>query len=115
MQHFVCRYTQYGKISPKIDVYAFGVVLFELISGKEAVGLVASVVFSALPLLTIYECSSIIYPIWEFTQILSNDMMQFRNVLSRPDAGEYLHKLVDPRLGDDYPFDSVCKVISLSQ
>ncbi|KAK4546250.1 hypothetical protein RGQ29_032891 [Quercus rubra] len=86
------EYTQYGKISPKIDVYAFGVVLFELISGMEAVRLVALVVFSALPLLTIYE-----------------------NVLSRPDAGEYLHKLVDPRLGDDYPFDSVCKLVELAK
>lgn len=50
------RYAQYGDVSPKIDVYAFGVVLYELISAKEAVvktneivteskGLVALVVF----------------------------------------------------------------------
>ena len=72
MQNCVCRYTQYGKISPKVDVFAFGVVLYELISGKKAIvktdeyvpesrGLVALVVFSALPglpLLAIYECSS---------------------------------------------------------
>jgi chitin elicitor receptor kinase 1 len=34
---FLCRYAQYGEVSPKIDVYAFGVVLFELISGKQAI------------------------------------------------------------------------------
>lgn len=34
---FLCRYAQYGEVSPKIDVYAFGVVLYELISGKEAI------------------------------------------------------------------------------
>lgn len=52
------RYAQYGDVSPKVDVYAFGVVLYELISAKEAVvktniesatsetmGLVALVVF----------------------------------------------------------------------
>lgn len=33
----VCRYAQYGDVSPKVDVYAFGVVLYELISAKEAV------------------------------------------------------------------------------
>lgn len=53
---FVNRYAQYGDVSPKIDVYAFGVVLYELISAKKAVvrtneyvaeskGLVALVVF----------------------------------------------------------------------
>lgn len=31
------RYAQYGDVSPKIDVYAFGVVLYELISAKEAI------------------------------------------------------------------------------
>ncbi|QHO15822.1 shikimate O-hydroxycinnamoyltransferase-like [Arachis hypogaea] len=31
----ICRYV-YGSVSPKIDVYAFRVVLYELISGKEA-------------------------------------------------------------------------------
>ena len=59
----VNRYAQYGDVSPKVDVYAFGVVLYELISAKEAVlktnetvtheskGLVALVRFSSLPLL----------------------------------------------------------------
>ena len=34
---FVYRYAQYGDVSPKVDVYAFGVVLYELISAKEAI------------------------------------------------------------------------------
>jgi hypothetical protein len=33
----VCRYAKYGDVSTKVDVYAFGVVLYELISAKEAV------------------------------------------------------------------------------
>jgi len=33
----VCRYARYGDVSPKVDVYAFGVVLYELISAKEAI------------------------------------------------------------------------------
>lgn len=34
---FGCRYAQYGDVSPKVDVYAFGVVLYELISAKDAI------------------------------------------------------------------------------
>lgn len=34
---FSCRYAQLGDVSTKVDVYAFGVVLYELISAKEAV------------------------------------------------------------------------------
>lgn len=34
---YFCRYAQYGDVSPKIDVYAFGVVLYELITAKNAV------------------------------------------------------------------------------
>lgn len=41
--------------------------------------------------------------------------MQFEDVLSRPDPKEDLRKLVDPRLGDNYPLDSVSKVIHLIQ
>ena len=33
----LCRYAQYGDVSPKLDVFAFGVVLYELISAKEAI------------------------------------------------------------------------------
>ena len=124
MQHFVRRYAQCGDVSPKIDVYAFGVVLYELISGKEAIvrtneyvpesiGLVALVVYSVLPLLTIYVVWELLK--WEFTQILSIDMIQFEDVLSQSDSEEDLRKLVDPRLGDNCPFDSVRKVISHSQ
>ena len=53
------RYAQYGDVSPKVDVYAFGVVIYELISAKEAIvkqngnaadsrGLVALVSYSTL-------------------------------------------------------------------
>ncbi|XP_075664364.1 lysM domain receptor-like kinase 3 [Castanea sativa] len=85
------EYTQHGKISPKIDVYAFGVVLFELISGMEAI-------------LRTYR--SVPEPV--------GLVALFKHVLSQPDPREYLHKLVDPRLGDKYPFDSVYKLIKLA-
>jgi len=37
MGYDICRYARYGDVSPKVDVYAFGVVLYELISAKDAI------------------------------------------------------------------------------
>ena len=44
------------------------------------------------------------------TWLVCLDLLQFEDVLRQPDPRENLPKLVDPRLGDDYPLDSVCKV-----
>ncbi|XP_076917782.1 lysM domain receptor-like kinase 3 [Bidens hawaiensis] len=86
------EYAQYGEVSPKVDVYAFGVVLFELISAKEAV---------------------------VKTNELGNESKGlvglFDDVLSLPDPSDGLRKLVDPRLGSDYPLDSVRKVALLAR
>lgn len=37
LNKYAFRYAQYGDVSPKVDVYAFGVVIYELISAKEAI------------------------------------------------------------------------------
>ncbi|XP_026422452.1 chitin elicitor receptor kinase 1-like [Papaver somniferum] len=86
------EYAQWGDITPKVDVYAFGVVLYELISAKEAV--VRS------------NGSSV-----ESRGLVS----MFEEVLNQPDSNEDLRKLVDPRLGDNYPFDSVRKLAQLAK
>ncbi|KAI3928326.1 hypothetical protein MKW98_023927 [Papaver atlanticum] len=86
------EYAQWGDITPKVDVYAFGVVLYELISAKEAV--VRS------------NGSSV-----ESRGLVS----MFEEVLNQPESNEDLRKLVDPRLGDNYPFDSVRKLAQLAK
>ncbi|KAH8493376.1 hypothetical protein H0E87_020200, partial [Populus deltoides] len=82
-------YAQYGDVSSKIDVYAFGVVLYELISAKEAVV--------------------------KTNEFITESMGLFEEVLGQPDPRENLPKLVDARLGDDYPLDSVCKMAQLAR
>ncbi|KAI3740932.1 hypothetical protein L2E82_31407 [Cichorium intybus] len=86
------EYAQYGEVSPKVDVYAFGVVLFELISAKEAI-------------VKTNECSS------ESKGLVA----LFEEVLSLSNPNEALCKLVDPRLGSDYPLDSVRKTAQLAK
>ncbi|CAK9137259.1 unnamed protein product [Ilex paraguariensis] len=86
------EYAQYGDVSPKTDVYAFGVVLYELISGKEAIIKTNEVVTESKGLVALFE-----------------------EVLSQTDPGEGLCKLVDPRLGDNYPLDSVRKMAQLAR
>lgn len=46
-------------------------------------------------------------------KLLSCFVMQFEEVFKEADKEEALRKIIDPRLGDNYPFDSVYKVNNL--
>ncbi|GKV40286.1 hypothetical protein SLEP1_g47953 [Rubroshorea leprosula] len=81
-----------GDVSPKVDVYAFGVVLYELISAKKAVIKSGEDATETMTLVAL-----------------------FKQVLSQPDSQEDLHKLVDPKLGDNYPMDEVFKIAHLAK
>ncbi|CAN1232592.1 LysM domain receptor-like kinase 3 [Linum perenne] len=86
------EYAQYGDVSPKVDVYALGVVLYELISAKEA----------------------IVKPNGSNTE--SRGLVAlFEDVLDQPDPQEDIRKLVDPRLADNYPLDAVRKMAQLAK
>ncbi|XP_043689469.1 chitin elicitor receptor kinase 1-like [Telopea speciosissima] len=86
------EYAQYGDISPKVDVFAFGVVLYELISAKEAVVKAAGCIADTKGLVALFD-----------------------DALSQPDPRADLQKLVDPRLGNDYPLDAVLKMAQLAE
>ncbi|KAK4857703.1 hypothetical protein QYF36_004704 [Acer negundo] len=86
------EYAQYGDVSPKVDVYAFGVVLYELISAKEAVVRTNETVTESKGLVALFE-----------------------DVLNQSDPNEELRKLVDPRLGDNFPLDSIRKMAQLAR
>ncbi|CAL9753421.1 unnamed protein product [Musa acuminata subsp. burmannicoides] len=86
------EYAQYGEISPKVDVYAFGVVLYELISAKGAIVKTGGSVTQSKGLIALFE-----------------------EALSKPDVKEELRKLIDPRLGQDYPIDSVIAMAWLAK
>ncbi|KAJ0081371.1 hypothetical protein Patl1_09931 [Pistacia atlantica] len=86
------EYAQYGEVSPKIDVYAFGVVLYELISAKEAVVKTNESVTESTGLVALFD-----------------------DALHQPDPREGLRKLLDHRLGDNYPIDSVYKIAQLAK
>ncbi|XP_066399745.1 lysM domain receptor-like kinase 10 [Miscanthus floridulus] len=85
------EYARYGEVSPKVDVYAFGIVLYELLSAKEAI--VRSTEFT--------DAHGLAY--------------LFEEVLSMPNHKEALQELMDPRLGGDYPIDSVVKIAYLAK
>ncbi|XP_024959490.1 lysM domain receptor-like kinase 3 isoform X2 [Cynara cardunculus var. scolymus] len=86
------EYAQYGDVSPKVDVYAFGVVLYELISAKEAIVKANGDVAESKGLVALFE-----------------------EVLSQPDQKDDMVKMIDPRLGDNYPLDSVRKMAQLAK
>ncbi|KAM7264907.1 hypothetical protein ACFE04_002590 [Oxalis oulophora] len=86
------EYAQYGDVSPKIDVYAFGVVLYELISAMPAIIKTNEIVTESTGLVGLFE-----------------------DVLSRPDPRKDLKKYVDPRLREDYPLDAIFKMAQLAK
>lgn len=86
------EYAQYGDVSPKVDVYAFGVVLYELISAKEAIVKANGSSADSKGLVALFD-----------------------EVLSQPDPKDDLVKMIDPRLGDNYPLDSVRKMAQLAK
>ncbi|KAF2284899.1 hypothetical protein GH714_032164 [Hevea brasiliensis] len=87
-----CGYVMYGDVSPKLDIYAFGVVLYELISAKDAIVKINGSSGETQGLVALFE-----------------------NVLNEPDPREELCKLIDPRLEDNYPLDSVLKMAQLAR
>ncbi|WJX59102.1 hypothetical protein P8452_44473 [Trifolium repens] len=97
----------YGHISRKIDVYAFGVVLYELISAKAAVVEIdkRSTEFKSLEIKTndsIDEYKSLVAL---FDEVIEQEV----------DPMEGLRKMVDPRLGDNYSIDSINKMAQLAK
>ncbi|XP_071736733.1 lysM domain receptor-like kinase 3 [Rutidosis leptorrhynchoides] len=86
------EYAQYGDVSPKVDVYAFGVVLYELISAKEAIVKANGTMTESKGLVALFE-----------------------EVLSQPEPKDDLVKMVDPRMGENYPLDSVRKMAQLAK
>ncbi|XP_055816823.1 lysM domain receptor-like kinase 3 [Solanum dulcamara] len=85
------EYGHSGVVSRKVDVYAFGVVLYELISSKEAIVKEDGV----------DEARSLV--------------ALFHEAHSHPNQIEAISRLIDPKLRDDYPLDSVYKMAQLAK
>ncbi|WOL03764.1 chitin elicitor receptor kinase 1-like [Canna indica] len=87
------EYAQYGEVSPKVDVYAFGVVLYELISAKDAIVKTnGSDITESRGLVALFE-----------------------DVLDKPNPKEELKDLLDPRLDQDCPMDSILAMAWLAK
>ncbi|XP_063936958.1 lysM domain receptor-like kinase 3 isoform X2 [Daucus carota subsp. sativus] len=98
------EYTNSGVISTKIDVYAFGVVLYELISARGAI-----IEYSENSIRTVGLDHG------EDSMRAVALVALFEEVMNQPNPSTDLQKLIDPRLGEDYPIDSVCKVAQLAK
>ncbi|MCH98681.1 receptor-like protein kinase [Trifolium medium] len=102
----LCR-NAYGHISRKIDVYAFGVVMYELISAKAAVVKIdkPSTEFKSLEIRTNDSVDEYKSLVALFDEVIDQEV----------DPMEGLRKLVDPRLGYSYSIDSINKMAQLAK
>ncbi|CAM6063454.1 unnamed protein product [Sphagnum tenellum] len=90
------EYLEHGLVTPKADVFAFGVVLLEILSGKEAMmRLVEGVENGA-----------------EKARPLSS---QIDEVLEGDNFKEKLQAWMDPLLQNAYPLDTACSVANLAR
>ncbi|PNX72781.1 receptor-like protein kinase, partial [Trifolium pratense] len=96
----------YGHISRKIDVYAFGVVLYELISAKAAVIKIDKNEFKSLEIRTNESVDEYKSLVALFDEVIDEEGNPIE---------EGLRKLVDPRLGDNYSIDSIKKMTQLAK
>ncbi|KAJ9177166.1 hypothetical protein P3X46_012410 [Hevea brasiliensis] len=81
------EYLEHGLVSTKLDVYAFGVVMLEIVSGKEVAAL--------------------------YTQENMNLSDVLNDVLSKEDGQEILRKFIDPSMQGNYPLELTVLVMRL--
>lgn len=89
------EYIETGFITPKLDVFAFGVVMLELLSGREAVGVVVSSSSGE-----------------EEVVLLSKTI---ETVLSGNNVREKLQEFMDKSLGEDYPLEQAHTMAQLAR
>ncbi|KAH9326119.1 hypothetical protein KI387_006297, partial [Taxus chinensis] len=88
------KYLADGLVTPKLDVFAFGVVLLELISGKEAILRQGGVSLAGKACI-----------LWA----------QIKPLIEGEDREEKLKKWTDPNLKGVYPNDSVLCLAAIAK
>ncbi|KAK1313413.1 Protein LYK5 [Acorus calamus] len=89
------EYIEYGLITPKMDVFAYGVVLLDLLSGREA---------AAMTPVTMDGEKEEFLMLWESME---------EGFLEGEDMREKIEGFIDPCLESDYPFELAFGLVQL--